>query len=318
MTTDAPPWISRAEIREAISMDDAVHCLQRAFLNGLDPSRDFDRVINTVERGQLLYMPSRSDEFVGAKVSTVAPENPAIGADLIQGVYVLFDAITLAPLALMDGQELTALRTPAVSASIADYLAPTTIDHLVIFGSGTQAWGHLEAFRAIRDLRRVTFVARSPDHGAAIAERATATGLSARLGSEDSVRDAQAIVCATRSSTPLFDGALVPADSLTVAIGSHQPTVRELDSQLISRAQLVVEDPAVALREAGDIIIAMSEQRLDSGSLVPMRDIITHAHAVDHDRPRVFKSSGMPWQDLVVAAEVYRAFRRQRDASNQG
>jgi ornithine cyclodeaminase/alanine dehydrogenase-like protein (mu-crystallin family) len=83
--------------------------------------------------------------------------------------------------------------------------------------------------------------------------------------------------------------------------------VRELDSALIVRAQLVVEDIAVALREAGDLLIPLREGVIDPASLVPMRDIITDATPVDHGRPRVFKSSGMSWEDLVIAAEVFRA-----------
>ena len=63
----------------------------------------------------------------------------------------------------------------------------------------------------------------------------------------------------------------------------------------------------LSLREAGDLIIPIGEGLIDAASLVPMRDIITGATPVDHHRPRVFKSSGMSWEDLVVAAEVYHA-----------
>ena len=73
------------------------------------------------------------------------------------------------------------------------------------------------------------------------------------------------------------------------------------------RAQLVVEDIAVALREAGDLIIPIGEGAITADALVPMRDIITESVAVDRSRPRVFKSSGMSWEDLVIAAEVFRA-----------
>lgn len=68
-----------------------------------------------------------------------------------------------------------------------------------------------------------------------------------------------------------------------------------------------MEDPVVALREAGDLIIPVGEGAIDPASLVPMRDIITGETPVDHHRPRVFKSSGMSWEDLAIAAEVYRA-----------
>jgi ornithine cyclodeaminase len=307
VTEAALVWISSAEMFAMLSMKAAIRAVQRDLQAGLDPAQDFNRSILDIEHGQLLYMPSQFGAFVGAKVSTVAPKNPAMGRERIQGIYVLMDSATLGPIMLMDGHALTALRTPAVSAAVADYLAPLRVDHLVVFGSGTQAWGHVEAMRAIRSVGRVTIVARDQERGAAIVNRITASGLESRLGAANDVRDAQIIVCATAARSPLFDGRLVPDDSLSVAVGSHEPDARELDSTLIGRAQLVVEDPTVALREAGDVIIPINEGRITGASLVAMRDIVMGVTLVDHPRPRVFKSSGMPWEDLVVAAEVYRA-----------
>jgi len=300
-------WVSNDEMFALVDMGRAVRAIQRDLAAGLDPAQDFARSILDLEHGQLLYMPSRFGDFVGAKVSTVAPKNPAMGRDRIQGVYLLMDALTLEPIMLMDGQALTALRTPAVSAAIADHLAPTIVDHLVVFGSGAQAWGHLEAMRSIRDVGRVSIVARDQGRSATLVERIVSSGQEARVGDASDVRDAQVIICATTSRTPLFDGTMVLDDALAVAVGSHEPDVRELDSSLVSRAQVVVEDPGAALREAGDLLIPISEGRFSQSAMVAMRDIITGDVAVDHTRPRVFKSSGMPWQDLVVAVEIYRA-----------
>ncbi|MBE3073821.1 MAG: ornithine cyclodeaminase family protein [Actinobacteria bacterium] len=307
MTDAAPPWISADEVFARVSFDAAVRAVQRDLRAGLDPAHDFSRSILDVANGQLLIMPTQSPEFVGIKVATVAPGNPALGKERIQGVYLLMDAATLSPIALIDGTALTTLRTPAMSAAVADYLAPSDVDHLVVFGSGPQAWGHIEAMRAIRTVGRVTIVARDQGRAAALASRVQTSGLDARVGSADDVRDAQLIVCATTARTPLFDGSLVPDDSCSVAVGSHEADARELDSALIVRAQLVVEDTAVALHEAGDLLIPVGEGVIDPASLVPMRDIIINATPVDQGRPRVFKSSGMSWEDLVIAAEVYRA-----------
>jgi ornithine cyclodeaminase/alanine dehydrogenase-like protein (mu-crystallin family) len=307
MTDATLPWISADEVFARVSFAVAVRAVQRDLRAGLDPADDFSRSILDVAHGQLLLMPAQSPEFVGIKVATVTPGNQALGKARIQGVYLLMDAATLSPIALIDGTALTTLRTPAISAAVADYLAPSHVDHLVVFGSGPQAWGHIEAMQAIRMLGRVTIVARDPGRAAALASRVQARGVEARVGHADDVRDAQLIVCATTARTPLFDGSLVPDDSLSVAVGSHESDARELDSALIMRAQLVVEDSAVALNEAGDLLIPLGEGVIDPASLVPMRDIITNATPVDHRRPRVFKSSGMSWEDLIIAAEVIRA-----------
>ncbi|TFC77413.1 ornithine cyclodeaminase family protein [Cryobacterium cheniae] len=301
-----PPWISADEIFARVGFEAAARAIQAAVRAGLDPAGDWPRGILPLDQGQLLLMPSRSAEFVGVKVATVAPGNPQLGRQRIQGIYLLMDAATLSPVALLDGIALTTLRTPAVSAAVADLLAPADVEHLVVFGSGPQAWGHVAAMRAIRRIRRVTVVGRHPGRAEALAERVRAAGQPAQTGTPDAVRDAQLIVCATTARTPLFDGSLVPRDSCTVAVGSHEPDARELPGALIGRAQVVVEDSQVVLREGGDVLIPIREGVIDAGSLVTMRDILTGTVAVDNTRPRVFTSSGMSWQDLVVATAVFR------------
>ncbi|TFD23277.1 ornithine cyclodeaminase family protein [Cryobacterium sp. TMS1-13-1] len=308
--TSATPLISATEIFDRVDYLTAVRAVQSALATGLDPAQDFARQVLPVVNGQLLLMPTEAAEFVGIKVASVAPGNPALGRERIQGVYLLLDAATLTPIALFDGAAITTLRTPAVSAAAADYLAPAAVEHLVVFGSGPQAWGHIEAMRAIRSIDRVTIVARDQPRAELFAARVTASGLPARVGRAADVATAQLIVCATTARTPLFDGSLVPADCCVVAVGSHETDARELDSALLARAQVVVEDLATAQREAGDVIIALAEGVIALNEIVPLRDIVMGTVAVTAESPRVFKSTGMSWEDLVIATAVYRAGAR--------
>jgi ornithine cyclodeaminase/alanine dehydrogenase-like protein (mu-crystallin family) len=300
----APPWIGADEVFSRLGFGAAVRAVQEALRSGLDPAADFPRDVLDVASGQLLVMPSETRDFVGVKLATVAPGNPALGKARIQGVYVLMDATTLSPVALLDGTAITTLRTPAVSAAAADALAPEDVAHLVVFGAGPQAWGHVAALRTVRTVARVSIVGRSERRAADLVARLRASGVRAEVGTVDAVRGAQLVVCATTALQPLFDGAMVGADACVVAVGSHQPAVRELDSGLMARSQVVVEDAAVALREAGDVVIPVEEGVLGPESLVALRGIVAGTAAVDRSRPRVFKSSGMSWEDLVIAAAV--------------
>ena len=306
------PQVSAADIFELVDYRTAVRAVQNALTAGLDPAQDFDRQVLAVASGQLLLMPTESTDFVGIKVASVAPGNPALRRERIQGVYLLLDAATLTTIALFDGAAITTLRTPAVSAAAADYLAPSRVQHLVVFGSGPQAWGHIEAMRAIRSIDRVTIVARDQARAEQFAARVTTGGLPATVGTSSDVATAQLIVCATTARTPLFDGTLVPADCCIVAVGSHEADARELDSALLARSQVVVEDPATARREAGDVIMAITDGVIEPGDLVPLRDIARHTKAVDSHRPRIFKSTGMSWEDLVIATAVYTAGHKLR------
>ena len=148
--------------------------------------------------------------------------------------------------------------------------------------------------RTIRPTGRVTIVARDQDRAGALASRVQASGLDARVGTAEDMHDAPLIVCATTARTPVFDGRLVPDNACVVAIGSHAADSRELDSTLVGRAQLVVEDTVVALRETGDLIIAIGQAVIAPASLVPMRDIITGQTPVDHHRREFSTAQGCP------------------------
>jgi ornithine cyclodeaminase len=276
----------------------AVRAISEALRGGLDPAADPPRVSVGLSHGEFLLMPSEAPAAAGVKVVTVAPGNPARGLPRIHGIYLLFDRESLALRAVLDGTALTTLRTPAVSVAAVLPRLPDRPLHVAVVGAGPQATGHVATLAAVRSLAGATYLARDPSR----------TPLDAlRLGSADAVealRTADVVVCATSARSPLFDSALLREDVVVVAVGSHEPAARELDAPLLGRATVVVEDVGTALREAGDVVLAIAEGRLTAADLVPMRDVVTGAAPLPTHRPLVFKSVGMSWQDLVVAEAV--------------
>ena len=107
---------------------------------------------------------------------------------------------------------------------------------------------------------------------------------------------------ATSSGSPVLDGEWVADGACVVAIGSHEPNRRELDSRLVGRSLVVVEDVATALREAGDVVMAIGEGTMTPQALHPMTRLLTGQVTRATDRPNVFKSVGMSWEGLVIAA----------------
>jgi len=305
----ALPFLDAAAVA-ALAPLEAVDALEAALRGGLDPDADPPRQAVGTEAGEILIMPSASPGAAGVKLVTVAPGNPDRGLPRIQGVYVLFDPATLAPAALVDGIALTNLRTAAVSALAVRHLvtpSPPAPRRLLVFGTGAQAWAHVGALRAVApDLERVDVVARDRARlETFVARCAREHGLDARAASPAAARDADLIVCATTAREPLFDGALVRAGATVVAIGSHEPAAREVDETLAGAATVVVESRGSALREAGDVIAAIDAGALDADALVPLAALVRGEAAPAPGRPRLFKSTGMAWEDLVVAAAVH-------------
>jgi ornithine cyclodeaminase len=282
----------------------AIEAIERALLNGLDPAADPARSVVDVPAGQFLLMPASHGAVAGVKLVTIAPSNPARGLPRIQGVFVLWDAETLAPVALMDGAALTSVRTPAVSAVAARRLASASA-RLVVFGTGPQAAGHVLALREVLRVGEVFVVGRDAERASRFAE---SCGAAVVGDAGEAVEAADVICCCTTAREPLFDGSLVRDGALVIAIGSHEPEARELDSTLMGRAVVVVESRETALREAGDVIQAADEGALDPDALITI-DSLVRGEADDtlaaSAGPRVFKSAGMSWEDVAVAGAAW-------------
>jgi ornithine cyclodeaminase len=300
------PLIDAGDVARLLTPADAVAVLSDALLAGLDPEDDVPRASVPAGAGELLVMPSQWADAVGVKLATIAPHNPDRGLPRIQGLYVLFDAGTLRPRALIDGIALTSLRTAAVSALAVSSLAGEEARRLVVFGSGPQAWSHVQALRAVRPIDHVQVVARHEGRLAAFVERCRAAGLATEAGDPSAVERADVVCCATTAREPLFDGASVMAGATVVAVGSHEPEARELDERLMARSLIVVEARSSAIREAGEVIQAIKAGVCDANSLRTIDELVRGEVEPGGDRPRVFKSTGMAWEDAVVAAELAR------------
>ncbi len=273
-------FISDAEVARRLSAAQAIDALQDALVGGLDPEADAPRRAVELASGQLLLMPSAAAAQPVVKLVTVG------GEPRIQGICVVFDGATLAPVALVDGIALTNLRTAAVSALAVRHLAIPNASRLLVFGRGPQALAHVSALRAVRPIGHIDLIGRDHENV------------------DELVAAADIICCCTTAREPLFDGELAPAHCTVVAIGSHEPDARETDDALARRATIVVESRASALREAGDVILAIDAGATTADRLVTLAELVRGRAEPDMDRPRFFKSTGMSWEDAVVASAV--------------
>lgn len=307
--TSSIPIISAQEVRRHISPTNARKLIEETLLDGFDPAEDVARTITSLDaERQVMFMPTMLNDLAGIKVGSIVPRNIECDVPRIQALYILMDAQTLTPKAILEGTALTALRTPAVTAVACDYLAAADASELLVFGSGPQAVEHVIALNEVRELKTIRLVARNRERLQNAVQELAAHGIQARLGSADDVASADIVVCATSASEPLFDGDMVTDGACVAAIGSHESNRRELSSDLVSRSFVVVEDVATALREAGDVIIPINDGSVLSEQLHPLAKIVLGEVQRQTDRPNVFKGSGMSWEDLAVAKGISHLF----------
>jgi len=250
------------------------------------------------EHSQFGLMPSyvASLPALGAKLVTVCARNTARGLATHQATIVMLDPLTGGVEAVLDGRYITEVRTAAVSAVSARYLARKDAKVLGILGTGVQARSHLEALRLVRDFRELRVWSPTADH---LRRFAAETGARAMESAEAVVRGADVVVAVTPSPTPVVESEWVDDGTHVIAVGSALPTQRELDPALVARARLVVDSRAAALQEAGDVVMGIAEGwwtkehiAAELGEL-PIRS--------DNREITVFKSLGLAVEDLFAA-----------------
>jgi ornithine cyclodeaminase/alanine dehydrogenase-like protein (mu-crystallin family) len=273
-------FITGDDVERRLSALKAADALEAALLAGLDPEADPPRGTIELDRGQMLVMASAAARHPVIKLVTVG------GEPRIQGVCVIFDGTTLAPIAVVDGVAITNVRTAAVSALAVRHLAVPDARRLLVFGRGPQAQAHVAAMRAIRPIEQVNMVGRD------------VTDL------DELVTAADIVCCCTTAREPLFDGALVADHATVVAIGSHEPDARETDDTLAARATVVVESRTSALREAGDVIRAIDSGATTAAQLITLAELIRGEATPPAGQPTLFKSTGMSWEDALIAASL--------------
>jgi thiomorpholine-carboxylate dehydrogenase len=245
-------------------------------------------------QGFFASMPAWTGGALGAKLVTFFPNNKGIPTH--HALIILFRPETGEPLVTMDGRLITEMRTAAVSAVATSHLAREDASVLAILGSGVQAGSHLEALRLVRTFGEVRVW--SPRHADAFAERFRVHAVPT---AEDAVRDADVIVVATSSRTPVLKGAWLRVGAHVNAVGACRPDWRELDDETVRRARLYVESREAAMQESGDVIAA-GQVFAEIGEVVAG----TRPGRQTAEDVTLFKSVGVAVEDVVAGDLVYR------------
>jgi ornithine cyclodeaminase/alanine dehydrogenase-like protein (mu-crystallin family) len=305
--------LTQNELRSLISMRECIVAVEDAFRDlargeAFAPERLHLALPNG--EGVLLEMPAYLNSALGTKIVSVFPGNAELGLDAVQAAYMLLSAATGQPLALMEGRFITAIRTAATSAVATKHLAPPGRKHLAVYGAGVQARYHIEAMLETVEVERLYIWSRTKAKAAELADWAAATyGIDCRQTEADDAAERADLICTcTGSPMPLFDGMLIGAGAHINAVGAFTPETRELDSGLIRRAKVIIDSESAAGREAGDLLIAVSEGTIEpSHFAVTLSDVVSGKMAgrTSNDEITVFKSCGLAIEDLATARLAY-------------
>ena len=315
--------LTRADLERVLSPADVVEAMADAFRRYGDGLCAIPRrsVTAVGADGLLLTMPAAftdgDERGLGVKQVSVYAGNRARGHPTLYATYVLMDGSTGQPLALLEGTYLTGIRTGATSALAARLLARPDARRVACFGAGVQARFQLLCLAALRPLERVVVVGRTAERARAFAGSTRETlRIPVEAGDDPrrATREADLIVCATTSATPVVLGDDLAPGSHVDAVGAFRPTDRELDGEAIRRARVVVDTYAGALEEAGDVLIPLNEGLIDRAHVgAELAEVVTGRRPgrTSDDEITVFKSVGFALEDLAAARLAYNRARAQ-------
>ena len=294
--------LSRADVRRLLDLDRLLDALERAFVE-LSAGRASvpSRIAAHTERGLLAAMPGYADGILETKLVSVFAGNHEVGLPTHQATIALFDDETGKPLALMDGTEITAVRTGASSAVASRALAREDARVLAVLGAGVQARSHIDAMRRVRELAEVRVASRTLEHAQALAEEIGGTP----YASFEEAVDGADIVCAcTDAGEPIVSAAWLTPGMHVTSVGASREGP-ELDPAVMSSGLLVVESRvAFEPYPAG----AHELQGLDPGSAAELGEILagTREGRTSAEQITVYKSMGHAVEDAAAAGLVYR------------
>jgi ornithine cyclodeaminase len=301
-----------AATEAALPFERLIPALQSMFAQGCEvPARHVHEV--PVPGGAAftsLIMPAWiPGRYYGLKTINIAPGNAARGLPGLHASYLLFDGSTGVPLALIDGDTITARRTAAASALAARWLAREDARHLLVVGAGRIASLLPHAYRAVRGIEQVSVWARSTGKAQALAQAWQAQGLPACAidSLQSACGEADIVSCATLATEPVVHGAWLRAGTHLDLIGSFTPAMREADDDCLAGAALYV-DTEEALKKSGELLVPLQRGVLRAQDLRGTLETLSRGTVTgrrSRDERTVFKSAGSALEDLAAAILVY-------------
>lgn len=312
--------VSAAEIEAVLKFPALIDAIADAFRAEIAaPLRHHHAMPREGVEATLLLMPAwtsgPAESFIGTKIVTVFPANPARGQASVNGTYLLMQGESGEPLAAIDGRVFTLWRTAASSALAARFLAREDAENLLMVGAGALAPYLIRAHASVRSLRKIVIWNRTQERAEALAAELSSQGFQARAADdlEAAMRAADIVSCATLSSSPLLRGSWLQPGMHLDLVGGFKPTMREADDKTLRLARIYVDTRAGALTEAGDIVDPLrrkvSREQDIQGDLFDLcRGRVKGREAPDEIT--LFKSVGTAIEDLATAMLIWRGLGR--------
>ena len=268
--------------------------------------------------GNLLVMPAYlpGSQALTVKLVSVFPHNHRLGVPSHQAIIAVFDAETGTPMAVMDGEHITAMRTAAGSALATRLLARSDTRVLAILGTGIQANAHIVVIPLVRPITEIRIAGRDANK-----VRTLAIAHSVELGIptvgtdsfEEAVSGADVVCACTHADSPVLLGKWLAPGAHVNSVGLNFQG-REMDDETVRLSKVFVESRQAALAPspagANDLLWPIRDGVIDECHvLAEVGELVSGKHPgrTSDEQITLYKSVGVAAQDAVAAQLVLAA-----------
>lgn len=314
-------YLTQRDVKSLLDMKGAIEAIEEAFKEmALSNIEMPPRVYLHFEKynGILIAMPAyiKTIDAAGLKVVTVHPDNPRkYGSPAVIARIILNDPTKGEPLAIMDGTYITAMRTGAAGAVAAKYLSREDAETAAIIGCGVQGRAQLLGLCEVRAIQRVKVFDIIPSTMKRyVDEMKEKTGIDIQEAQsvEEAVKGVDIIVTCTPSKEPFLRGNMLESGVHISAIGADTSAKRELETDVLARADKIVVDFKPQAFIVGDFAIPMKEGTLkDEDVYAEMGEVVAGMKSGRESEEEItlFKATGLAIQDVGTAYKVYKLAR---------
>ncbi len=267
--------------------------------------------------GDLRVMPSYLEriDVSAVKVVNSHPNNlSSYGLPTVMATIILIDPKNGAPLAVMGGSYITALRTGAAGGIAVKYLARKDSKVIGLVGAGTQARTQLAALISLyKELDEVRVWSRTRETRNRFVSkmrelyRKEVNRIRPLESVKEAVEECDIVVTSTPSRNPIVMNEWISKGTHFNCIGADAPGKEEIDPAVLKGAKIVVDDWEQA-SHSGEINVPLTKGLIKKEDIWgDLGEIVAGLKAgrASRDEITVFDSTGLAAQDAVTAKIVY-------------
>ncbi|MGE8599471.1 MAG: ornithine cyclodeaminase family protein [Acinetobacter calcoaceticus] len=244
---------------------------------------------------------SANQHLAGLKVGSFWEDNPKNGLPRHNALILLFNQANGKMAAAIEAGKVNAFRTAASNAVATHVLARKDSKVLAIFGTGNQAKYECEALARIRNLDQILLVGRDQSKAEKMAEDLKELGIEIKItNAKEACEQADIIVTATSSQSPLFKSEWVKAGTHISSMGSDKKGKQELPPELFSQSGLFCD------LNTQSKVIGEFQHASESATLINIGDVLlaNTQGRQSQEQITIYDSSGLSIQDLYIAQKI--------------